>query len=115
VLWIGAKDNNTTTTTPPTTTPTTTNNNNNNNKVKSKPLELYELAGKKCYFLHICFLPNCNVAGMHIRAAKMTAIIYHTCSCRLQRTVENHLSNLPGGCCLTGAVLGPLFQPLDCS
>jgi hypothetical protein len=25
------------------------NNNNNNNKVKSKPLELHELAGKKSY------------------------------------------------------------------
>jgi hypothetical protein len=25
------------------------NNNNNNNKVKSKPLELFELAGKKCF------------------------------------------------------------------
>jgi hypothetical protein len=25
------------------------NKNNNNNKVKSKPLELYELEGKKCF------------------------------------------------------------------
>jgi hypothetical protein len=36
------------------------NNKNNNNKVKSKPLELFELAGKKCDFLKMIFIVKCK-------------------------------------------------------
>jgi hypothetical protein len=35
-------------------------NNNNNNKVKSKPLELYELAGKNKFFTEISKLKKCR-------------------------------------------------------
>jgi hypothetical protein len=37
------------------------NNNNNNNKVKSKPLELFELAGKNLFSLLCADCVQCNI------------------------------------------------------